>query len=79
MFIQEWNFARRELGGGDVSSSCHFNFLFLNDRSLPFKKEVCWVRALPLWWCEVNKGMPPAPLMELRSPTSDMGWVVLSL
>lgn len=36
MFIWEQNFPRRELGKGDVTSSCHFNFLFLNDWPQPF-------------------------------------------
>lgn len=38
MFIWERRFPRRELGGGEVSSSCHFNFLFLNHQSQYFRE-----------------------------------------
>lgn len=30
---QGWGFQKRELGAGDVFSTCHFNFICLNDGS----------------------------------------------
>lgn len=78
---QGWGFQKRELGAGDVFSTCHFDFLCLIDGSWPLRGStvmlaMCFVAVAGRR--EQTHAVGPAPWTPpwLRCPVTAMGWVV---